>query len=56
MAALNIPLILWCVIVITMTAVISIKLFRNDVKDVNQVNRQDMNGECEEILVCESEA
>lgn len=51
MAALNIPLILWCVIVISMTSVISIKLFRNDSKDVNQVSRQDLNSECEEICV-----
>lgn len=53
MAALNIPLILWCVIVITMTSVISIKLFRNDSKDVNQVSRQDLNSECEDMIVCE---
>lgn len=56
MAALNIPLILWCVIVVTMTSVISIKLFRNDAKDVKQVSRQDINSECEDMIVCERES
>ncbi len=40
MAALNIPLIAWCIIVVAITALISVRLFH---KDNNQVRPQKNN-------------
>ena len=39
MAALNIPLITWCVIVAAMTVLISVRLFRNEQRNM-QPRRQ----------------
>ncbi len=52
MATLNIPLILWFVVVATMT----IKLFRNDSKQVSHDRSSEMIGDSEDLMVCKREA
>ncbi len=54
MAALNIPLITWCVIVAAMTVLITVRLFKNEhrhMKPHHQGHLIEVGSEREEIFV-----
>lgn len=54
MAALNIPLITWCVIVAAMTVLISVRLFKNEHRHMqprHQGHLIEVGSEREEIFV-----
>lgn len=54
MAALNIPLITWCVIVIAMTVLITVRLFKNNHRHMqprHQEHLVEIGSEREEIFM-----
>ncbi len=54
MAALNIPLITWCVIVAAMTVLISVRLFKNEHRHMQPRHRGrliEVGSEREEVFV-----
>lgn len=56
MAALNIPLITWCVIVVAMTALITVRLFRKEHPRMSRTQRHaghlvEIGSEKEEMFV-----
>ncbi|MBD5262098.1 MAG: hypothetical protein HDS38_08225 [Bacteroides sp.] len=54
MAALNLPLITWCVIVVAMTVLITVRLFRNEHRHMHPRHRGhlvEVGNESEELFV-----